>query len=101
VRLFQTDGDSLGVVRAVLSDSYKLIDNLDAPTTQYIPGRNWTPEQARQAAAREGRGYQPGTEPVLFAGFVVSNSEVGDGAWSITPRSSPRSRQRPADHRQM
>ena len=25
-------------------------------------------------------------EPVLFAGFVISNSEVGDGAWSITPR---------------
>jgi hypothetical protein len=52
----------------------------------YIPGRTWTPEQARQAAAREGRGYQPGAEPVLFAGFVISNSEVGDGAWSITPR---------------
>jgi hypothetical protein len=30
VRLFQTDGGSLGVVRAVLSDSYKVIDNLDA-----------------------------------------------------------------------
>ena len=51
-----------------------------------MPGRNWTPEQARAAAAREGRGYEPGTEPVLFAGFVISNSEVGDGAWSITPR---------------
>jgi hypothetical protein len=23
---------------------------------------------------------------VLFAGFVITNSEVGDGAWSITPR---------------
>ena len=23
---------------------------------------------------------------MLFAGFVISNSEVGDGAWSITPR---------------
>jgi len=137
IRLFQADGDNLGVVRAVLSDSYKVIDNLDAlmatldgirqagtevefdgldlserrlyarvvaPQIRayapallagyrspfggevYIPGRNWTPEQARQAAAREGRGYQPGTEPVLFAGFVIANSEVGDGAWSITPR---------------
>ena len=137
VRLFQTGGDSLGVVRAVLSDSYKVIDNLDAlmatldgirqagtevefdgldlserrlyarvvaPEIRayalellagyrspfggevYLPGRNRTPEQARQAAAREGRGYLPGTEPVLFAGFVISNSEVGDGAWSITPR---------------
>jgi hypothetical protein len=137
VRLFQAGGDSLGVVRAVLSDSYKVIDNFDAlmatldgirqartevefdgldlserrlyarvvaPQIRayapellagylspfggevYIPGRTWTPEQARQAAAREGRGYQPGAEPILFAGFVISNSEVGDGAWSITPR---------------
>jgi hypothetical protein len=52
----------------------------------YIPGRSWTPRQARAAAAAEGRGYTPGTEPVIFAGFVISNSEVGDGAWSITPR---------------
>jgi hypothetical protein len=31
----------------------------------YVPGGAWPPEQAR-AAAREGRGYEPGTEPVLF-----------------------------------
>jgi hypothetical protein len=137
LRLFQADGDNMGVARAVLSDSYKVIDNLDAlmatldgirqagteiafdgldlterrlyarvvaPQIRayaagllagyrspfggeiYIPGRNWTPEQARQAAGREGRGYEPGAEPVLFAGFVISNSEVGEGAWSITPR---------------
>jgi hypothetical protein len=139
VRLFQPDGhtEGLGVARAVLSDSYKVIDNLDAliatldgirqagievvfdgldlterrlyarvvaPQIRalapallsgyrspfggrvYVPGGGWTPEQARAAAAREGRGYEPGAEPVLFAGFVVSNSEVGDGAWSITPR---------------
>jgi hypothetical protein len=137
LRLFQADDDNMGVARAVLSDSYKVIDNLDAlmatldgirqagteiafdgldlterrlyarvvaPQIRayapgllagyrspfggeiYIPGRNWTPEQARQAAGREGRGYEPGAEPVLFAGFVISNSEVGEGAWSITPR---------------
>jgi hypothetical protein len=137
VRLFQADDDGLGVARAVLSDSYKVIDNLDAlmatldgirqagvdvqfdgldlterrlharvvsPQVRvyapallagyrspfggeiYISGRAWTPEQARAAAAREGRGYKPGSEPVLFAGFVIANSEVGDGAWSITPR---------------
>ena len=139
VRLFQPDdaGAGLGVARAFLSDSYKVIDNLDAlmatldgirqagtevvfdgldlterrlyarvvaPGVRalapallaeyrspfggraYVPGDGWTPEQARAAAAREGRGYVPGAEPVLFAGFVISNSEVGDGAWSITPR---------------
>jgi hypothetical protein len=139
VRLFQPDGitDGLGVARAVLSDSYKVIDNLDAlmatldgirqagvevvfdgldlterrlyarvvaPQIRalapallsgyrspfggrlYVPGSTWSPEQARAAAAHDSRAHQPGTEPVLFAGFVVSNSEVGDGAWSITPR---------------
>jgi hypothetical protein len=30
LRLFQAEGDNLGVARAVLSDSYKVIDNLDA-----------------------------------------------------------------------
>src|SRR6202051_4609189 len=30
VRLFQADGDGLGVARALLSDSYKVIDNLDS-----------------------------------------------------------------------
>ena len=52
----------------------------------YVPGSSWTPEQARAAATRDSRGHQPGSEPVLFAGFVISNSEVGDGARSITPR---------------
>ena len=140
VRLFQPDsegGDGLGVARAVLSDSYKVIDNLDALMATldgirqagtevvfdgldlterrlyarvvapgvgaiapallsgyrspfggrtYVPGSSWSPEQARAAAARDSRAHQPGSEPVLFAGFVISNSEVGDGAWSITPR---------------
>jgi hypothetical protein len=139
VRLFQPDGDTdgLGVARAVLSDSYKVIDNLDAlmatldgirqagvevvfdgldlterrlyarvvaPGIQalapallagyrspfggrlYVPGSSWTPQQARAAAAHDSRAHLTGAEPVLFAGFVVSNSEVGDGAWSITPR---------------
>jgi hypothetical protein len=138
VRLFQpAGGDQAGVCRALLSDSYRVIDNLDAlmatldgirqagadvefdgldlterrlyarvvaPQIRayapallagyrspfggrvYIPGGSWTPEQARQAAAGEGHGYEPGAEPVLFAGFVISNSETGEGAWSITPR---------------
>ncbi|HEY2276784.1 MAG TPA: DUF932 domain-containing protein [Streptosporangiaceae bacterium] len=139
VRLFQPDGasDGLGVARAVLSDSYKVIDNLDALMATldgirqagtevvfdgldlterrlyarvvapgiralapellagyrspfggrvYVPGSSWTAEQARAAAAHDSRGHQPGTEPIMFAGFVISNSEVGDGAWSITPR---------------
>lgn len=43
-------------------------------------------EQWRQVADREGLGYGDGSEPVIFAGFVISNSEVGCGAFTITPR---------------
>lgn len=39
----------------------------------------------RGIAEREGLGYEPGTEPVLFAGLTIANSETGDGAFSITP----------------
>jgi hypothetical protein len=46
----------------------------------------WTVERARSVAAREGMGYEPGTEPVVFAGFEISNSETGGGAFTITPR---------------
>lgn len=46
----------------------------------------WTLPQARAAARAEGKDYPEGQEPIVFAGFVVSNSETGDGAFSITPR---------------
>lgn len=29
--------------------------------------------------------YQPGNEPLVHAGFVLSNSEVGSGRWQIMP----------------
>jgi hypothetical protein len=40
----------------------------------------------REIADREGLGYGEGGEPIVFAGLVIQNSEVGDGAFSITPR---------------
>ncbi|WP_194838760.1 hypothetical protein [Nocardia sp. XZ_19_369] len=39
----------------------------------------------RRAAAREGRGYTPGKEPVVFAGFRFSNSEIGHHAVTLKP----------------
>jgi hypothetical protein len=42
-------------------------------------------ERWRAVADREGMGYG-GNEPVVFAGFVLANSETGGGAWSLTPR---------------
>lgn len=125
-----------GVIRAVLSDSYRCIDNFDvlmatlsgiramgvenpvvsadltetrmvvrvtapgvaihAPELlrdyrnpfgdgERVPG-GWTPEQVARAAGIEGMGYAPGTEPIVFAGFQITNSETGGGAFSITPR---------------
>jgi hypothetical protein len=138
LRLLRGDDTGAGVVRAVLSDSYKIVDNLDvlmavlagvqasgaeiaiegadltdkrmnvrisapairAMAPQLLAGYRspfdngavrignggWTVESARAAAAAEGKGYEPGSEPVVFAGFVVSNSETGHGSFSITPR---------------
>ncbi len=138
VRLFQADGDSLGVARALLQRQLQGDRQSRRPhghpgwhpagrrgrgvrrpgpdrtppvraggraadpglgagaagrvplpvrrTRPTSPAATWTPERARAAAAREGHGYAPGAEPVLFAGFVIANSEVGEGAWSITPR---------------
>lgn len=127
-RAFRGDqGD--GVARALLSDTYKMIDHLDALTAALdgvrqagvhveIDGcdlsdrrmyvRIVAPEvqalapallanyrspftdphldEARRHAALDHGWYEPSTEPVLFAGFVISNSEVGGGAFSITPR---------------
>jgi hypothetical protein len=40
----------------------------------------------RDIAEREGMGYGAGQEPVVFAGYVLANSEVGGGALTITPR---------------
>ncbi|MDQ0994820.1 DUF932 domain-containing protein [Streptomyces sp. V3I7] len=102
-----------GVARALLSDSYKLIDNFDMllaaldgvtksghPTK--ITGCDLTDRrmyvrvesEAVAVQARELlRSYRSpfdgrsGDElPVVSAGFVISNSEVGAGAYTITPR---------------
>ena len=140
VRLFQPEaerGDGLGVARAFLSDSYKVIDNLDALMATldgirqagtevvfdgldlterrlyarvvapgvgaiapallggyrspfggriYVPGSSWTPEQAAAQPPATAGGISRAPSRCMFAGFVISNSEVGDGAWSITPR---------------
>jgi hypothetical protein len=44
-------------------------------------------ETVRRLAA-EGRGgmFPAGEEPIVFAGFVLKNSETGGGAYTITPR---------------
>ncbi|WTX01064.1 DUF932 domain-containing protein (plasmid) [Streptomycetaceae bacterium NBC_01309] len=133
VRCFRSGDGGPGVARAVLSDSYKMIDNLDALTAAmdgirqagvpveiesadltdsrmyvrvvapgiaaYAPSllagyRNPFADPALNAARRHGRTDDPETrfgrtatgEPIVFAGFVLTNSETGGGAFTITPR---------------
>ncbi len=127
LRTFRGNGDP-GVLRAVLSDRFRTIDNMDvlvaaldgvreagaaveitgcdlSDRRMYVrlkaPGiaamapallANYRSpfgggiERIREMAAREGMGYAPGAEPVVFAGLVISNSETGGGAFTITPR---------------
>jgi hypothetical protein len=58
-------GEGPGVVRAFLSDGYKIIDNLDVLLAGYR-----SPFTGASGA----------DNPVVFAGFVITNSETGCGA---------------------
>lgn len=114
------DGEPHGVGRAVLSDSYKTMDNFDTLmgalqainesgvqvevqsvdlTETRMRVRLWAP--AVQYIATEflkgyrnpfgngpgsHGGYEKGEEPIVFAGFELSNSETGGGALAICPR---------------
>lgn len=129
--------ETRGVLRAVLSDRFRAIDNLDVllatlqgmrdagvelgpgdihadltdrrmyvrvvcpQVSVYAPdllagyrspfdgrdvGNGWTPERVARAAQGEGKAHAAGSEPIIFAGFVITNSDVGNGAFTITPR---------------
>lgn len=113
LRTFRPETGEPGVARALLSDRYQAFDNLDvmmavlegvraAGVSADVRGcdlsdrrmyiRIVIPEIQALAPVLL-RGYRsPFTGesadelPVVFAGVVASNSEVGDGRWSITPR---------------
>jgi hypothetical protein len=106
-------GEGPGVARAFLSDGYKIIDSLDvlmaaldgvrqAGFPVRIDGCDLTErrmyvrvvcEEVRVLAPALLAGYRSpftgasGAEnPVVFAGFVLTNSETGCGAFTLTPR---------------
>jgi hypothetical protein len=106
-------GDRGGIARAFLSSSFKMIDNLDvlmaaldglrqSGVPAEIDGCDLTPRRmyvrvvspaVRALAPELLRGYrspftgQSGADnPVVFAGWVLSNSETGCGAFTIIPR---------------
>lgn len=114
VRTFRGDDNEPGVARALLSDSYGgVADNFDALTAALDGVRqagveikvetcDLTERRLYVAVSAPAvsvlapellKGYRSpysgktGTEnPVVFGGFIVSNSETGDGAFSITAR---------------
>jgi len=113
LRTFKGDDGQPGIARALLSDRYGVVDNLDvlmaaldgvrdAGVAVDITGGDLTdrrmvvrvacPEVQALAPALL-RGYrspftgQSGDDnPTVFAGFQLSNSETGGGAFTITPR---------------
>lgn len=113
LRLFRPDeGHEVGIARSLLSDSYKVMDNLDvlvavlsaikdAGLEIEVRGADLSDRrmyvrivapQVRSYARRLLDGYRSydgrtaDDFPLVFAGLVVSNSETGDGAFSIGPR---------------
>jgi hypothetical protein len=113
VRAFRGDDGGNGIARALLSDRFAIMDNLDALTAALdgihqagvhveIDGCDLTDRRMYvrikapgvQALAPEllrdyrspFSGETGADNPTVFAGFVLSNSETGDGAFSITPR---------------
>lgn len=113
IRAFRGDDGGQGIARALVSDRYAVMDHLDALTAALdgirqagvpveIDGCDLTDRRmyvrikapAVQMLAPELlKGYRSpfsgetgADNPTVFAGFVLSNSETGDGSFSVTPR---------------
>ncbi len=113
LRCFRGDEGETGIARAFLSDRYKVVDNLDALTAALdgvrkagvevdIAGCDLTDRrmyvrvvapEVKALAPVLLKGYrspftgnQGDDNPTVFAGFEISNSETGGGAFTITPR---------------
>jgi len=113
VRAFRGDDGQIGIARALVSDRYATIDNLDALTAALdgirqagvpieVDGCDLTDRRmyvrikapavqtlapALLAGYRSPFSGETGADnPTVFAGFVLSNSETGDGSFSVIPR---------------
>jgi hypothetical protein len=112
LRAFRGDaGDSEGIARAWVSNGYKAVDYLDTLTAALSGAQQAGVEvSVGRCSLTEGRMYidvtapaitalaphlltgyrnplggQLATEPVIYSGLRISNSEVGHGAATITP----------------
>jgi hypothetical protein len=113
LRAYRGSGGRPGTARALLSDSYDIINNYDVLLTVLDGVRRAgvevtvsscdlsdrrmyvmldSPEVATQAPAllRDYRspftGHRGADNPVVSAGLLLTNSETGNGRWSIGPR---------------
>lgn len=113
VRGLHDPATDIGIARALLSDSYRVVDNLDVLMAVLDGVRQAGVEvQIAQCDLTERRMYvkirsteiaeyapqlladyrSPFTgnrgadNPLIFAGFMVSNSETGHGSFSLTPQ---------------
>ncbi|MGH3885830.1 MAG: DUF932 domain-containing protein [Pseudonocardiaceae bacterium] len=113
IRTLRGEGDQPGIARALLSERYKITDNLDVLMSvldgirrsgvhtqisrcdltekrMYVKVRS--PEVAAQALRLLAdyrspfSGLRGADNPLVFAGFVISNSETGHGSFSVTPQ---------------
>lgn len=112
--LKDADGQPVGTARALLSNAYKIIDHVDTLRAALrgmqaagLGAQNVTqcdltarrmyvvvevPEIRHQAASLLKDYVSPFTgnrgadNPIVHAGFVLTNSEVGDGTYSLYPR---------------
>lgn len=114
LRTFRSDESGVGVARALLSPSYKPIENLDSLMAvldgmkraglgpQHIHKCDLTDRRMYVTVVAEEiqalaptllanyrspfSGNRGADNPTVFAGLVISNSDTGDGAFTITPR---------------
>ncbi|MGH3885834.1 MAG: hypothetical protein ACRDSZ_04560 [Pseudonocardiaceae bacterium] len=113
IRTLRGEGEQPGIARAMLSEKYKITDNLDVlmavldgirrtgvhteisrcdltEKRMYVKVRS--PEVAAYAPQLLAdyrspfSGLRGADNPVVFAGFVISNSETGHGSFSIIPQ---------------
>jgi hypothetical protein len=113
VRTLRGEGGQPGIARAMLSEKYKITDNLDVlmavlegirrtgvhtevSRCDLTERRMYVKLRSPEVAAAAPRlladyrspfsGLRGADNPLVFAGFVISNSETGHGSFSITPQ---------------
>ncbi|OGW81647.1 MAG: hypothetical protein A3G33_08310 [Omnitrophica bacterium RIFCSPLOWO2_12_FULL_44_17] len=96
VRTFQDHGDTYGIIRAVLSERYRVIDHMDVVLSALEELRKFSGIQIESCDLTEERMYlrvshpgvhaevRPGDE--IRAGLILSNSETGMGSLYVKPR---------------